>query len=301
MPHLQRTAISTAVFAISAALLVAWLTCPSAIAQDAFKLFPELPGAVGQRVIRPGNDPDEDDDEIETDRDSFTLATSVVGRRHLVIESAYSFIDNRNVPETHSLPELIARYGITERVELRLGYNYEVGGAGNPISGNVPDEFEETKDLEREGRVIYGAKWLVTEQRNWIPQSSIAIDGFTPVRGEETSTQMAATYVFGWQLKNAWQWDSAIRYGSGAFEEDQFSVWSPSTVIKIPIGEKWKAHAEYFSVNSDGRTDESSQHFFSPGAHYLITRNFEIGLRVGWGLNEQAPNFFSNVGSGIRY
>ena len=33
---------------------------------------------------------------------------------------------------------------------------------------------------------------------------------------------------------------------------------------------------------------------FSPGVHYLITRDLEIGVRVGWGLNRQSPNFFSN-------
>lgn len=33
-------------------------------------------------------------DEIETDRDSFTPATATVGRETLVLEAAYSFLDN---------------------------------------------------------------------------------------------------------------------------------------------------------------------------------------------------------------
>ncbi len=60
-------------------------------------------------------------DEIETDRDSFTPATTIAGWRRLIVESAYSFIDNRGVKETHSYPELLLRYGLTERLELRLG------------------------------------------------------------------------------------------------------------------------------------------------------------------------------------
>jgi hypothetical protein len=43
------------------------------------------------------------------------------------------------------------------------------------------------------------------------------------------------------------------------------------------------------------------QQFFSPGIHYLVTSNLEIGIRIGWGLNEEAPNFFSNAGLGWRY
>lgn len=263
-------------------------------------LAQESTGLLSESLFSRGESRQETD-EIETDRDSFTPATGVVGKNHLVLESAYSFIDNRNVPETHSLPELVARYGISENVELRFGYNYEVGGAGNPVSGNVPEIGEDTAELERASRLLYGTKLWLTDQGNWIPQSSVIIQGFTPVSGESTDTQLSATYVFGWQLKQDWQWDSAIRYGTGSVEEDQFNVWSPSTVIKVALTDRWKAHAEYFSVATAGRETESTQHFFSPGAHYLITPNFELGVRVGWGLNEEAPNFFSNVGGGIRF
>ena len=53
-------------------------------------------------------------DHIETDRDSFTPATVTAGAGRLIVESGYSFIDNRSVPETHSFPELIARYGVND-------------------------------------------------------------------------------------------------------------------------------------------------------------------------------------------
>jgi hypothetical protein len=58
----------------------------------------------------------------------------------LIIESAYSFIDNRRFKETHSFPELLLRYGLTDRVELRLGGNYEVGGEAAVVSGAVGRE-----------------------------------------------------------------------------------------------------------------------------------------------------------------
>jgi hypothetical protein len=88
-----------------------------------------LEAATGERVREEGPD------EIETDRDSFTPATTTAGRGRLIGESAYTFLDHRGVKEMHSFPELILRYGLAERVELRLGWNYEVGGAGNDVSG----------------------------------------------------------------------------------------------------------------------------------------------------------------------
>lgn len=243
----------------------------------------------------------EEDEELETDRDSFTPATSTVTRGRLLVESAYSFIDNRKVPETHSYPELLLRYGWSDVVELRFGTNYEIGGSGNPVSGNVSDFEEEESQLEEEARVLYGAKFFLSEQRGWTPKSSFILQGFTPTYGISNLTTMSANTVFGWQLGNGWVWDSAFRYATSGFEGDHFNVWSPSTVIKIPLSERVKIHAEYFGAMTQGREKETTQHFFSPGVHYLLTRNFEVGTRVGWGLNEQAPNFFLNVGFGLLF
>ncbi len=242
-----------------------------------------------------------EEDEIVTDRDSFTPSTNVVGHKRLVIESGYSFIDNRKAVETHSLPEILTRYGVSDMFELRFGFNYEIGGASNPISGNVPSDFEEEPIIEEEARLLYGTKMFLTDQKDWIPESSIIIQGFTPTSGEATATTLSSAYIFGWKLRNGSIWDSGIRYSTNSVEDDNFNVWSPSTVLKVPVGERWKAHAEYFGVFSEGREHESTQHFFSPGIHYLISQDLEVGTRVGWGLNDQSPNFFSNIGIGIRF
>jgi hypothetical protein len=35
--------------------------------------------------------------------------------------------------------------------------------------------------------------------------------------------------------------------------------------------------------------------------HYLVTPDLEVGVRVGWGLNDQSARFFSNAGFGWRF
>lgn len=280
---------------------LAWLSQGAiALAQDV--LVPNPPTAESDFFIPNGEAGDEEEGiELETDRDSFTPATTVVGYRRTIVESAYSFVDNRNVPETHSYPELIARYGMSDAVELRVGWNYEVGGAGSPVSGNVPDDFEEGAGLERESRMLYGTKMWLTQQDHWVPQSAFIAQGFTPTSGEETDTELSLDYAWGYTLSNEWVWDTAIRYSTSSQEEDSFNVWAPSSVLKIPMSERWKGHVEYFGIFSQGRATESVQHFVSPGLHYLINPDLEIGFRVGWGLNEQSPNFFANIGGGVRF
>lgn len=243
----------------------------------------------------------ESEDEIVTDRDSFTPATSTVAPGRFILESAYTFVDNRRTAETHSLPEFLGRYGATDWLELRIGANYEIGGAGNPTSGNVPDDLLEGGDLEEETNLLYGAKLALTGQSGLRPESALTLQGHTPTAGVETASRFSATYVAGWTFANDWVWDSAVHYATGKVEEDDFNTFSPSTVLKVPVGRRWKAHLEYFSVVTDGLEIDSARHFISPGAHYLITPDFELGVRFGWGLNDDAPRFFTNFGGGVRF
>jgi len=249
----------------------------------------------------------EEGDEIETDRDSFTPASTVVGRRRAVVEAAYSFLDNRRGLETHSLPELVVRYGLTDRVELRVGFNYEVGGGGNEVTGSAAsftESPERTEGLIRETKVSYGVKLRLTDQNGWLPRSAVILMGTTPTggsHGTSTATQVIATGVTGWDLPNRWRFDTAVRYGTESEEGDRFSRWAPSAVLRVPVGERWAVHAEYFGVYSAGRAENTAQHYFSPGSHFLVTRNLEVGVRVGWGLSEPSTRFFTNVGLGWRF
>jgi hypothetical protein len=237
---------------------------------------------------------------LETDRDSFTPSTMTVGACRAIVEAAYSFIDNRDVKETHSYPELLVRYGIDEDIELRLGGNYEVGGAGNDVSGAGGDEFEPGA-LERESTLSYGFKARLLSQRGRLPESSVILQGRTPTSGESNDTHFVGTYVFGWELANRAKLDAAVRYATASEEEDFFNVWAPSVVYKFPIRERIDVHAEYFGLFSQNKEVEFVKHYFSPGAHYLITPDLEVGVRLGWGLNEEASKFFTNAGLGWRF
>jgi hypothetical protein len=158
----------------------------------------------------------------------------------------------------------------------------------------------ESDELESEAGVSYGFKAALTEQDGWLPMSAAILQGFTPTSGPETQSHMVATYVWGWELVEGWQWDSAIRYGNGLAEEDHFNRWASSTVLKAELAEQWTGHVEYFGIFTDDRDEELSESYVSPGVHYLVTRDFEVGVRVGWGVSDDAANFFSNFGVGLR-
>ncbi len=237
--------------------------------------------------------------ELETDRDSFTPATSSVGTSRVVVESSYSFIDNRSVPDANSVPELLIRSGISDRFEMRLGWNYEAGGPTGAVSGS--DLGDEDFFTEKSSKVLYGLKFEQTQQSGWLPESCVILEGYTPTSGPSTFSRMVLAEVFGWTLPNQWQWNSSLRFGLNDNTADSFNQWAPSTVMKIPLDERWAVHAEYFGVVTSGRAQSISQQYISFGGHVLLTPNLELGGRFGFGLNEQTARFFNNVGFGWRF
>ncbi len=237
-------------------------------------------------------------EDLETDRDSFTFAPTTTGADTSILEASYSFIDNRTGPESHSFPEVLVRRGIGERIEARLGFNYEAGGPGTVSGSELGGEDIET---EEESRVLYGAKVETSEQDGWLPRSAAVLQGYTPVYGPSNKSTVVVGESLGWRFSNGWEWTSAMRYGTGFEEEDSFAQWAPSSVIKAPIGDRWSLHVEYFGIFTSQKEIPLNIQYASFGGHVLATEDLEIGLRVGWGLNETTPSFFSNVGIGLRY
>jgi len=69
----------------------------------------------------------------------------------------------------------------------------------------------------------------------------------------------------------------------------------------VPVTERLEVHAEWFGTFTQGLVDDTHRPFFSPGTHFMLADNVEIGLRVGWGLTDEAAPFFSDAGLALRY
>lgn len=290
---------------LSAVIIFFGISCPGELlARDFADIFldgeaPWLGQGETEAADEVGQE-EQEEEELETDRDSFTPATTTVGTGRVLFESSYSFLQNRNTENTNSFPEIITRFGITERLEFRLGWNYETGGGGSISSGDAGEATEEPGSRQ-ESQLLYGFKYQTTKQKSWIPQSAVIVQASPPTSGPETYSDLQLGYVFGWTMRNDWRIDSSVRYINTKQEGDHFNQWAPSVVLRIPVADRWSMHGEYFGIFTDGQSQGSNPQYFSPGAHYLVSPNCEIGVRVGWGLNQDAANFFSNVGLGLRF
>lgn len=252
--------------------------------------------AVHAGLVASGGDWD-----LGTDRDAFTPCTHSVAPGTILQEASSVFIDNQTGLPTNNYPEWIVRVGATERLEWRFGVNYGVGSQGNVVTS--VEVGEGTYDGRRlyESSLLYGFKLDVTEQDGWLPESCFIMEGTTPTYGDVLGSVPVATIVAGWELAAGWRLDTALRYAYSEGLEGWFSRWSPSAVLRMPVTERFEVHAEWFGSFTQGLVHDTSQPFFSPGMHVMVTRKLELGVRVGWGLAAGAAPFFSDAGLGWRW
>jgi hypothetical protein len=247
--------------------------------------------------------------DLGTDRDAFTPSTHCVAPGTVLAEGSYVFIDNLTGLPTNNYPELLVRIGATERFEWRFGVNYGVGSQGNVVTSVEVGEGTLDGSTLYESSLLYGFKLGLSDQAGWLPESCFIMEGSTPTFGDSFGTVPVATLVAGWELAarfpwqgaEPWRLDGAIRYAYSEGLESWFSRWTPSAVLRMPVSERFEVHAEWFGSFTDGLADNTNQPFFSPGFHILLTKNLEVGLRVGWGLTAETAPFFSDAGFGWRW
>ena len=239
--------------------------------------------------------------DLGTDRDAFTPCTTTVAPGTILHEASYVYIDNLGGLPTNNYPEWLLRVGATERLEWRFGVNYGVGSQGNVVTSVEVGEGTLDGSTLYETSVLYGLKVHATDQYGLLPESCLIVEATTPAYGDVFGTSPVATAVAGWELPRGGRLDAALRYAYAEGLVDWFSRWTPSVVLRLPVTDRWEVHAEWFGNYTSGLVDNTRRPFFSPGTHLMLTRNLEIGVRVGWGLAAGAAPFFSDAGLGWRW
>ena len=239
--------------------------------------------------------------DLGTDRDAFTPCTHCVAPGTVLLEASHVYIDNLSGPPTNNYPESLFRIGATDWLEWRIGANYGVGSQGTVVTSVEVGEGRLDGTTLYESSLLYGFKANVSAQDGMLPESCLIVEGSTPAFGDAFGTVPVATGVAGWELPNGWRLDTAIRYAYSEGLTAWFSRWTPSTVLRIPLSERLEVHAEWFGSFTAGAGDATSQPYASPGFHVMLSRNLEMGLRVGWALAGDTAPFFSDAGLGWRW
>ena len=248
-----------------------------------------------------GEDEEAKEKPLESDRPDFTDSSTTVGYRRLQIESGYKYtqaIAGDPTHNAHDLPELLVRYGVAERLELRLAWD----------EGMVFDRYMD-RNL---GRVVTdngstdldaGFKYAISKQDKWRPQSAITVSVSAPVGSPAQSSRQVDAFVnclYSWELTKKLSLNCSTGNLWTAELGDHFSRFSQSASVEYELTEKLHVFNEWFAFFRRDSSDNRPQHYYDAGLTYLVTPNFQLDWRAGLGLNNAADGFFTGCGLTVR-
>ena len=269
-----------------------------------FEAFNEGDRAGEVFEFEPEGEPEEERERIETERHDFTQSTTVVGRGVVQVESGYSFFqlsDEEEVEDSHTTPELMIRFGLTDKLEFRIRYN-EVWQFGE-------EDFSGSEDLQLNFKI------RTTDQLNWRPESALEVGIGVPTGGVDFSTdevEFGLDYIYGWKLNSRMEFYGSSGFATNALGEfafrplvpadEEFMLYTQSFAIGTELTPRCTAYSEFFGLFTDGfEDDEERPVFFNVGLDYYLSDNMVLDVRAGTGINNDADDLFFGLGGAFRF
>lgn len=246
------------------------------------------------------------DEPLETERHDFTQSARVVGRGVGQLEYGFLYLYKEDAGEeenTFLTPELLIRYGLTERLEIRSRWNYGW------------KDFNEADDADGLLDAVLSLKYQVTEPCNLCPESALELRLSAPLGGDDVSTgrwEPGIDYIYGWKLGHYFTLTGSTGANSNGLGDiafvganfdpsDRFIAWTQSAALGAKLTRRMTGYFEWFGIYTDGREEETTSNFLNGGVDYLLNKNVVIDFRLGWGLNDQSDDVFAGVGGGLRF
>jgi hypothetical protein len=163
--------------------------------------------------------------------------------------------------------------------------------------------------------LVLGAKFALTSESGWIPESALILDFSTPTGGAGFTNHHAefgSNYLFSWELPDDKSLAGSFGYSTASevtthtppaiplVEIDRHNVFHSSITHGIRLAESWNAYFEYFGLYFDGLDGGRPENYFDSGITYLLNNDVQFDVRIGVGLNSAAIDYFAGAGVSVR-
>lgn len=223
-----------------------------------------------------------------TDRPDFTESTVTVGKNVAQIELGYTYIDSGD-SEVHSLGEPLLRYGIlAEWLELRLGIF--------PLEENGETGFSD---------LYFGFKIALTPQQGLLPEMALIPQTLAPTGSKaftDDAWQPGLNWTYGWEINDFLSTAGSTQINRRIEDSGRnFLRLAQSWTVAFSLTEKIGAYTEWFALFPLESSAAENEHYLNGGLTYLVNNNVQFDIRVGWGLNAAADDFFAGAGLSVRF
>ncbi|MCC9606240.1 transporter [Blastopirellula sp. JC732] len=213
------------------------------------------------------------------------LARMTAGRTQL--EGGYSYLKGRGGSQ-HALPDMLLRYGWTDRLEIRLGWPGIVFTDGeshvlDPSFGVVYDMWGQ--DGYRPQMAIHVAAPL-TMQGN-----PFAINSFQPV----------TEVLYSWQVGPRSTVSGSTGFALFNAGGDHYTQLQQSLSYDYILTDRIGTFVSWDMLSNHGSAYDTDQHMLGGGFSYLLNERWVLSWRTAFGVSESAPDFVNDLRFAYRF
>ncbi len=223
---------------------------------------------------------------IQADRPDQTETPAIVPTGMFQAEAGFTFQKNKAHNHSNSLPSVLWKYGVNEKLELRLITEFVSEKDGTErSSGFTP--------------IYIGLKVNLCEEKGIIPKTSLIGHIGLP---NAASSNYKTDYVapeFRFTMQHTLSDKLSLGYNLGC----EWDGISPETTFVYTlttgyaINDKLGCYAEAFGFAPE---NDIAYHSLDGGFTYLINDNFMIDLSSGFGITDNAPEHYTALGFSFR-
>ena len=227
-------------------------------------------------------------EEIVTDRPDFTESPNTVDSGHFQFELGYTFVEDTDLKvKEQTVPEMLTRIGLADDLEARVVF---VGFESSEVSGN---KVEGVSDLG------LGFKHNMYEQNGIIPDLSFITELYLPTSDASNDVRPLLKYLWGYDLDKI-SITGNFNFSAPEGEDGRYFEYSNSVAVGTSLTSKLGAYIEYFGIYPVDDVIEPAESYLNGGFTLLANSDVQFDLRAGFGLNEDAANFFTGIGLSFR-
>ena len=225
---------------------------------------------------------------IVTDRPDFTESSVVVPKGSIQIESGLTWTEESRRSTNLSLPEVLIRFGMTERFELRLGLPNQnwINSDGNPQLQGWDDLYVGFK--YQLGSTSDGTDFAI------IPAAYFPV-GQTGIRSEVVSPEIK--FCWAREICGGNSLSGMFYFYLIEIDGRQVTPLQHTISLGLPVSENVGMFIEHILDMSNGEQPSQLLHL---GFTFQPRPTVQFDFHFGFGLTSNAPDYFFAAGYSIR-
>jgi len=242
---------------------------------------------------------------LVTDRPDMTESATIVPVGSIQLETGLLYTSDKTstilgdiTSTSFSIPNNLFRIGIIKPLELRVIFG-EYGMSKGKLGAVSVDGPKGLSPL------AVGTKVKFWDEKGWIPETAIIAHVTLPLGGKDVKP-LQPIYDYRFSLAHTFSDKLSLGYNIGG-EYDPAAVYDPVTdtysgeyagiytiALGVGITDKFGVFGEFFGDYMDAKNHE-----FDAGLTYMLAELIQFDLSGGFGLTEEANDFF--ISSGITF